>query len=246
MIKNAATRYPPRIPQEVRNRFPEISDESRPLPDHFIKDMHYKCREMLKYMLDPDTVTGSNWRVFAGHFKMNYDLIQYIASRDRSQTHELLDWLAREKPQVTCGEFKEVAQNHLRLDVVRKMNKFGYWGLYRICPSRTRSVGFCSSFDFVLFIADLWTVGFGGVQWVCECETKSIWLGADSVLYRDPHWKSLWWETYVIKFRYWMLWRFSSLCNKINLEFFLRVLSLRTPIEWRRWARKVARYRLIA
>ncbi|XP_063958367.1 uncharacterized protein LOC129265360 isoform X1 [Lytechinus pictus] len=107
----------------MENSFPE--EPTNP-PDFPIKDMDYRCREMLKIMLDPETNTGSDWKVFAYFFKMKFEEVRYVDSLQKSSTLYLFNWLHEKRPEITCGDFKNCAQIHQRLDVVRRMNKFHY------------------------------------------------------------------------------------------------------------------------
>lgn len=122
---------PPRInpvPAQDFDSDSEMHDEVRYLdpPDHPIKDMDYRCREILKMLLDPETNTGSDWKLLAYSFGMKFERVRYLDNLKSSSTLALLGWLAEYKPDVTCGQFKEAAKKHHRLDVVRKMTKFGY------------------------------------------------------------------------------------------------------------------------
>eukprot|EP00057_Strongylocentrotus_purpuratus_P001103 XP_001193519.2 PREDICTED: uncharacterized protein LOC756105 [Strongylocentrotus purpuratus] len=118
---------PPRINSPRRPLFTtDFPEEPKDPPDFPIKDMDYRCREMLKIMLDPETNTGSDWKVFAYYYKMRFEEVRYVDSLTKSSTLYLFNWLHEKRPELTCGDFKKCAEIHQRLDVVRKMTKFNY------------------------------------------------------------------------------------------------------------------------
>ncbi|XP_071504355.1 uncharacterized protein [Diadema antillarum] len=104
-----------------------LEEEKKKEPaDCTIAEMDNNCRKIMKYLLDPESATGMNWKDVAHHYRMDGMMIRYLEHKNKDHTEELLTWISQKWPWETCRQLKLVVKQCQRMDVVRKMEKFGY------------------------------------------------------------------------------------------------------------------------